>query len=194
MADTGSPFNLPYPLPTDLVRDGADAIKDLAEATATGLSNIPVLAGIGTNVVSVTKNDPFSLSSATFTQITGLDASITPSSASSKVLVIVALNGVGVSTGSGAPRVSFNLRRGSTNIAQPSAGTSASSTTHPVGQVGAGDARSGSIVFLDSPGVGTSVNYNVTMSVTSSTGYLNRRGSDDQSTTVSSITVIEVAA
>jgi len=38
MSDTGSPWNLPYPLPTDLVRDGAQAIEDLAEATATGLS------------------------------------------------------------------------------------------------------------------------------------------------------------
>jgi hypothetical protein len=31
MADTGAPFELPYPTPSDLVRDGADAIKDLAE-------------------------------------------------------------------------------------------------------------------------------------------------------------------
>lgn len=38
MADTGAPWNLPYPLSTDLVRDGAQAIEDLAEATATGLS------------------------------------------------------------------------------------------------------------------------------------------------------------
>jgi hypothetical protein len=38
VSDTGAPWNLPFPLPTDLVRDGADAIKDLAEATATGLS------------------------------------------------------------------------------------------------------------------------------------------------------------
>jgi hypothetical protein len=38
VSDTGAPWNLPYPLPTDLVRDGAQAIEDLAEATATGLS------------------------------------------------------------------------------------------------------------------------------------------------------------
>jgi hypothetical protein len=37
MADTGLPWELPYPLPTDLVRDGADDIKALAEATADGL-------------------------------------------------------------------------------------------------------------------------------------------------------------
>jgi hypothetical protein len=38
MATTGSPWNLPYPIPTDLVRDGADAIKDLAEDTAAALT------------------------------------------------------------------------------------------------------------------------------------------------------------
>jgi hypothetical protein len=37
VADTGLPWELPYPLPTDLVRDGADDIKALAEATADGL-------------------------------------------------------------------------------------------------------------------------------------------------------------
>jgi hypothetical protein len=31
MADTGAPFNLPYPLSTDLVIDGASDIQDLAE-------------------------------------------------------------------------------------------------------------------------------------------------------------------
>ena len=42
MADTGAPYFLPYPEPTDLVRDGADAIKDLAEALAQALEDIPV--------------------------------------------------------------------------------------------------------------------------------------------------------
>jgi hypothetical protein len=42
VADTGAPFFLPYPLPTDLVRDGADDIKALAEALAQALEDIPV--------------------------------------------------------------------------------------------------------------------------------------------------------
>ena len=42
MADTGAPFFLPYPLPSDLVRDGADDIKALAEAMAQALEDIPV--------------------------------------------------------------------------------------------------------------------------------------------------------
>ena len=58
MADTGAPWNLPYPLPTDLVRDGADAIKDLAEAAASGLS----AAGGLVAVKHVLKTNPFSAS------------------------------------------------------------------------------------------------------------------------------------
>jgi len=42
MADTGAPFFLPYPLDTDLVRDGAADIEALAEAVALALENIPV--------------------------------------------------------------------------------------------------------------------------------------------------------
>ena len=55
MADTGAPWNLPYPLPTDLVRDGAQAIEDLAEATADGLS----AAGGLVAVKHVLKTDTF---------------------------------------------------------------------------------------------------------------------------------------
>jgi hypothetical protein len=78
MSDTGAPWNLPFPLPTDLVRDGADAIKDLAEATATGLS----AAGGLVAVQSVIKTDVFTESVAARPAIsgaiTGLSASITP--------------------------------------------------------------------------------------------------------------------
>ncbi len=42
-------------------------------------------------VVSTTKTDTFSAASASFTDITGLSLSITPSSTSSKILVMVSL-------------------------------------------------------------------------------------------------------
>jgi hypothetical protein len=38
MATTGAPWNLPYPLDTDLVIDGASDIEDLADGVAAGLS------------------------------------------------------------------------------------------------------------------------------------------------------------
>jgi hypothetical protein len=52
-------------------------------------------SGVGGKVLQVVqtvKSDTFSSSSATFVDITGLSASITPSSASNKILVMVSLN------------------------------------------------------------------------------------------------------
>jgi len=54
VADTGLPWDLPYPLPPDLVRDGADAIKDLAEATATALTESSPFDSV--EVVTATNN------------------------------------------------------------------------------------------------------------------------------------------
>ena len=117
MADTGLPWELPYPLPTDLVRDGADAIKDLAEATATGLSNIPVLPGIGSNVAQSSRTTTWTRSStASYVNIPDLDVSITPSSDTSRVLVLYFIGG-------------FRLRDTATARVQ----VTATSGTSPVG-------------------------------------------------------------
>jgi hypothetical protein len=40
VADTGLPYELPFPLPTDLVKDGAGDIQALAEATAAALDTV----------------------------------------------------------------------------------------------------------------------------------------------------------
>jgi hypothetical protein len=93
VSDTGAPWNLPYPLPTDLVRDGADAIKDLAEATATGLSAAGN-AGIGSNVVQAATSANFDTTSTSFVDVTNLEVAITPSSATSKVLLVGTLRSV----------------------------------------------------------------------------------------------------
>jgi hypothetical protein len=56
MPDTGAPWNLPYPSPTDLVRDAPQAFEDLAVATAAGLDDAGS-EGIGPNVVMAQKTD-----------------------------------------------------------------------------------------------------------------------------------------
>jgi hypothetical protein len=54
MADTGAPWNLPYPLDTDLVIDGASDIEALAEATADGLTlAVPAFSTAATNSVNI---------------------------------------------------------------------------------------------------------------------------------------------
>jgi len=127
VADTGLPWELPYPLPTDLVRDGADAIKDLAEATATGLSSIPVLAGIGSNVESAVGGS-FSTTSGSYVLVTGSEATITLSSATSKVLVIASVGSCNLTAdvsfyfrihrGGAANGSEIRLRTTSANIVQ----------------------------------------------------------------------------
>jgi hypothetical protein len=86
-SDTGAPWNLPYPEDTDLVRDGAADIEALALAVAAGLT--AANAGIGSNVVQVTEIDSFATTSTTYVDVPGITATITPSSATAKVLVML---------------------------------------------------------------------------------------------------------
>lgn len=68
MADTGAPWNLPYPLDTDLVKDGAEAIEDLALAVDAGLDATKV----ATNLTSGTL--PSARISGSYTGLTGTGA------------------------------------------------------------------------------------------------------------------------
>ena len=86
-SDTGAPWLLPYPEDTDLVRDGASDIEALAVATAAGLSAADN-AGIGSNVVQAVMTDTFTNTSSSPAAVTGLSVTITPTSATSKILVL----------------------------------------------------------------------------------------------------------
>jgi hypothetical protein len=72
-------------------------------------------AGKVLQVVSATTSTAVSNSTNTFAD-TGLTATITPSSATSKVLVIFSQNGVSKNTGNTQSRISLRLMRGATNI------------------------------------------------------------------------------
>ena len=67
-----------------------DNVTDLGDdpvVTAGVVAGGALPAGSILQVVSVTKTDSFTTSSSSFVDITGLSATITPSSASSKILV-----------------------------------------------------------------------------------------------------------
>ncbi len=185
MADTGLPWELPYPLPTDLVRDGADAIKDLAEATATGLSAAGN-AGIGSNVVQATKTNTFTTSSTSDVLITDLEATITPTSDTSKVLVIATIRHS--STASDAI-TSLSIYRGESRIG--AGGSSASAGSRRASDTVVNDST---IVFLDSPGVDSATTYSARVRTSGSTAVINRWGFSDAVIGLCSITVIEVEA
>ena len=119
-------------------------------------------------IVQAVKTDTFSYSSSSFGDITGLSATITPSSNSNKILVIVDLQ-VGSDNDSQAM---FLLKRGSTSI---NFGDAAGSRSQCFAEVGSGEdyhQQSCSTHFLDSPATTSATTYKVQMRVTGNTHYI----------------------
>ena len=146
-------------------------------------------------VVSVTFTDVFSTTSATFVDITGLIASITPKFATSKILVAGSVN---IGSTSGTNGVRFRLARGSTGIAI--ADTASTRTrAYSGGNTLQAAMVSSAFNFLDSPSTTSSVTYSVQLSTNSggTTAAVNRQLSDgdDPSTPrgTSTITLMEIA-
>jgi hypothetical protein len=144
-------------------------------------------AGIGSNVVSTFKNDVFSTSSSSYTAVTGLAVTITPTSDTSKVLIIAQ-----VSHDAAAKGARIRLMRGATAVAQPSGGASPATST--LATSAAIDSANNTIAFLDSPGVDTAVIYSIEIAASTGTVFVNRHNTDSAFTSVSTITAIEVAA
>jgi hypothetical protein len=147
-------------------------------------------------VVQAVKTDTFGMSGTTFTDVTGLSVSITPTSTSNKILVMC---DVGLSSSPGEGVNYRILRNGSAIYVADVAGS------RPVGlgqQYAPGDytiMRSGGI-YLDSPSTTSVLTYKFQIASTS-TGYnqyVNRTYTDRNTSGydgrgVSSITVMEIA-
>jgi hypothetical protein len=150
------------------------------------LSSVTALpTGVGgkvLQVVSTTKTDTFSytVTAPTFVDVTGLSVSITPSSASNKVLVIATY-----SLGSSNANFQYGkLVRDSTPIAVGDASTNrviCSNMTFE-GDSNTGALGSLSVSYLDSPSTASSITYKIQVSQPGgSTGYVNRSGRDNAS-------------
>jgi hypothetical protein len=145
-------------------------------------------AGRILQTVSTTKTDTFSTSSTSFTALTGLSASITPKSASSKILVVCNIN-VASPTNQTAY---FGLLRGATAIGRSTTATSQNATFFIADIAGSAMFNYASTV-LDSPATTSSVTYSVEVKMTGGTSYINRRSNDNGFGGISSITLLEVA-
>jgi hypothetical protein len=140
---------------------GADSvlILDASDSSNTKRGLVSDIAALITakilQVVSTTKTDTFTTTSTSFTDVTGLSVSITPSSASSKILVVC--NVKGSVTGS-TFKAGLRLLRDSTAIA---IGDAAGSRSRGFGQLSAPSYQmlSSSITFLDSPSSTSSITY-----------------------------------
>ena len=155
-------------------------------------------------LVSTTKVDTFAASvfSASSTDVTGLAATITPTSSSSKVFVTVFMNGVTDVAGSVRPYITAQLKRGATLIGGGTVAGSRTSANMAGGYTAAPDLSAAiSFSFLDSPATTSATTYQVALFNNFGGQYdlrVNRVASDtDASTTCrlsSTITVMEISA
>jgi len=156
------------------------------------ISNSGTASGFGKigQVVSTTKTDGFSTSSTSVTDVTGLSVSITPTSTSSKVLILVDGN---VSESSQTSEGAMKLFRDSTEICK---GTNGSASNIGFDNMrrnsGSDESKKFAMNFLDSPSSTSSITYKIAVKVAGGTWYINRTGSSDNSSLVSTITVMEV--
>jgi hypothetical protein len=144
-----------------------------------------VAGGKVAQVVSTTKTDAFSTTSLTYVDVTGLSVTITPTSATSTILV---LTGVALSASS---RGFLRLVRGSTNIA-----ISTGFTTNQTSNVYNNDYQSQyvSIAHVDSPATTSATTYKFQLVVDAGTGFINAQSGATTNGNVSTLTVMEILA
>jgi hypothetical protein len=168
-----------------IVNDDINASAAIAGTKLTGVGKV-------LQVVSTTKTDTFTTTSTTLTDITGLTLSITPSSASNKILVFA-----NISSSTLAGRItSFTLIRGSTSIGVSGNTQSFGGTIAQYHNSNTNDSIiNNSLHFYDSPSSTSALTYKIQtkVNVGDTTVYINNRSNNDSST-VSSITAIEIAA
>ena len=173
-------------------------VLTLPAVTGTVLTDTSPKAGNVIQVVSTTKTDVFTTTSTSFVDVTGLSASITPTSSSSKIMVCVSFC---ISANSAAGYPIARLLRGSTVIY---AGDAAGSRT-PALTTATGFGSDGGFIipysaqFLDSPATTSSTTYKVqALQTAGNTTRIGATGADNDTSafvrTASSIVLMEIAA
>ena len=187
---------------------GADTFSRLAVGTngtvltadsaeATGLKwAAPAGGGKVLQVVQVTKTNSFSTSSTSYVDVTDFTQNITPTSATSKILVMVNIGVVGASDDNA---VQFKLLRGATvPISNTSGGGADTNDAFWAGLAPAVAntrlSQGAHTTYLDSPNTTSSTTYKVQMRVTGSTGYFNQWAASADVAGVSMITLLEIGA
>ena len=166
----------------------ATYVYRLANTTWYPMTNYAT-AGSVLQVVTGTLTTQTSSTSTTDVTI-GLSAAITPSSSTSKILVMYNLQG--------STTNSFNatIYRGASAICT---GTSGGSLRNPtssliVGSAGTGFMTTQSQMFLDSPATTSATTYDIKCNTDTGTFYVNRRALGTDFGTTSTVTLMEIAA
>jgi len=147
-------------------------------------------------VVQTFKSDTFTSTSTSYVDVTGLSVTITPSSASNKILVFAVVNGTG---NSGVSSAILQLVRDSTAIGNGSAAGSRRVGFAQIPEI-SGSINSAAITFLDSPATTSSTTYKIQGALMTGVGTfaINRSVTDSNNDAYgrvsSQITVMEVSA
>ena len=182
----------------DVRGDGAVTATSFAGsgASLTGLTSAQMPAGSVLQVVSVTSTTQFSTTALALTN-TGINLAITPTSSSSKILVIISASVAGGSSGFPA----IGIRRDSTDIALGLSAGNRRRVSMSVGSTIEGNNIAGvSITHLDSPATTSAVTYRITLSTrdntASYTAFINRTSNYTNgahtANPVSTITLMEI--
>lgn len=163
----------------DKVQDGTIQSADLA-AGVPARSNLP--AGTVLQVVSGITTSAGASSSSTYSD-TSLTATITPTNATSKILVFVSQNGINKSVANASNRIGLRLVRDATVLSTFGVDLQFTGTTIQ-------NTGSASCSYLDSPGTTAATTYKTQFSSVNNTASVNVQASGD----ASSITLMEIAA
>lgn len=176
-----------------LTSAGRDLIDDAdvaAMLTTLGLS------GTVRQVVATTKTDTYTNASSGYNDITGLSATITPSSASSRILVLAVVNGsVNTASDNGGQ---VQLVRGSTAIAIGDASGSRTRAGAYLGVLNTNTMAGAVIIHVDSPATTSATTYKLQGRPSNSGDFHCNRSnadsdSDVQTRTASFIVLVELA-
>lgn len=190
--DKGMSLNVVDAVPAD--DDAGYEIGDVVFVTGPGDGGSSGVGGKVLQVVSQTQNEVWTTTSTSYQPVTGLAATLTPASASSKIMIFVKTSQDGDGDGS---RVETALSRNGTQIGQADGKDYFSSGIHSRSGTDGNKYRlpgQTNIDFLDAPNTTSALTYQVSMRVSSGTAYLNRANDSEIYRGVSSITLMEVSA
>ena len=152
----------------------------------TKIADAGMPSGAVLQVVQTVKTDDFSTSSQSFVDVTGLSATITPLSTSSKILVDVRIGGYDANAASVGM---FNIVRGSTTLSTGTTGTGIACTFAVT--LNADRGENASMCLLDSPSTTSATTYKIQMRTYGVNIDINKRSGSYSN--VSTITLTEIA-
>ena len=143
-------------------------------------------------VVSVFKADTFSMTGSTYTDVTGLSASITPQATSSKIICMGQIN-TSITTGE---LVYGQILRDSTAIGNGTGGSTVNLITCGGSSYSTASMVTTPIFFVDSPATTSATTYKIQIRASGAAvvGYVNRRANDTVVGGSSSLILMEVSA